>query len=69
MNLADEVSFKIYFRKIGEIKFPKNHYEIFFTESFEIVPQKIPKRYDRLMWLYNSNCIADNNILQKVSAQ
>ena len=29
MRLADEVNFEIYFGKIGEIKFPKNHSGIF----------------------------------------
>ena len=29
MQLADDVSFEIYFEKIGEIKLPKNHSGIF----------------------------------------
>ena len=29
MQLADEVSFEIFFGKIGEIRFPKNHSGIF----------------------------------------
>jgi len=29
MQLADDVNFEIYFRKIGEIKFPKNDSEGF----------------------------------------
>ena len=39
MQLADEVSFEIYFRKFEEIKFPKNHSKIFWW--------KVPKNDDK----------------------
>ena len=39
MHLADEVTFEIYFEKIGEIKFQSNHSEFFF--------RKVPKNDDR----------------------
>ena len=32
MQLTDEVCFEIYFGKVGEIKFHKNHSKIFLTE-------------------------------------
>ena len=39
--MTDEVSFEIYFRKIGEIKFPNDHSEFFW--------RKVPKYIDRNM--------------------
>ena len=42
MQLADDVSFEIYFRKIGEIKFQKITPE-FFDGTFRDFFQKIPQ--------------------------
>ena len=42
MQLADDVTFEIYFEKIGEIKFPKTLLN-FFDKPF----QKVPKNDDR----------------------
>ena len=41
MQLAEEVSFEIHYRKFGEVKFPKSYSEIFWQNFPRFFPQKV----------------------------
>jgi len=46
IQLADDVGYEIYFEKNGEIKFQKNHSEIFFGGSFRGFLTESSKNHD-----------------------